>query len=116
MELEINTLSGLGGRFAYNINHHLAIDAEASFFPETHLLNEEFGQKMQGFVGLEGWHSQTSCRSFRKGPTWCDCGSASFPHAATAVLRTLGRYAACLMRKTSRWTLVVCLSFTRSTV
>ena len=48
-----NTLSGLGGRFAYNINKHLAIDAEASFFPETHLLNEEFGQKMQGFVGLK---------------------------------------------------------------
>ena len=48
-----NTLSGIGGRFAYNINKHLAIDAEASFFPETHLLNEEFGQKMQGFVGLK---------------------------------------------------------------
>jgi outer membrane protein with beta-barrel domain len=48
-----NTLSGLGGRFAYNINKHLSIDAEASFFPETHLLNEEFGQKMQGFVGLK---------------------------------------------------------------
>ena len=48
-----NTLSGLGGRFAYNINKHLAMDAEASFFPETHLLNEEFGQKMQGFVGLK---------------------------------------------------------------
>ena len=48
-----NTLSGLGGRFAYNINKHLSIDAEANFFPETHLLNEEFGQKMQGFVGLK---------------------------------------------------------------
>jgi hypothetical protein len=48
-----NTVSGLGGRFAYNINKHMAIDAEASFFPETHLLNEEFGQKMQGFVGLK---------------------------------------------------------------
>src|ERR1043166_5402061 len=48
-----NTVSGLGGRFAYNINKHMAIDAEASFFPETHLLNEEFGQKLQGFVGLK---------------------------------------------------------------
>jgi len=48
-----NTVSGLGGRLAYNINKHMAIDAEASFFPETHLLNEEFGQKMQGFVGLK---------------------------------------------------------------
>lgn len=48
-----NTVSGLGGRFGYNLNKHLAIDAEASFFPETHLFNEEFGQKMQGFVGLK---------------------------------------------------------------
>ena len=48
-----NTVSGLGGRFAYNVNKHMAIDAEASFFPETHLLNEEFGQKMQGFLGLK---------------------------------------------------------------
>jgi hypothetical protein len=48
-----NVVSGLGGRFAYNINKHLAIDAEASFFPETHLLNEEFAQKMQGFAGVK---------------------------------------------------------------
>jgi hypothetical protein len=48
-----NTVSGLGGRFGYNINKHMAIDAEASFFPETHLGNEEFGQKMQGFIGLK---------------------------------------------------------------
>src|SRR4029453_8845066 len=27
---------------------------EANFFPEAHLLNEEFGQKMQGFIGLKG--------------------------------------------------------------
>jgi hypothetical protein len=48
-----NVISGLGGRFAYNLNKHIAIDAEASFFPEAHLLNEEFAQKMQGFVGLK---------------------------------------------------------------
>jgi outer membrane protein with beta-barrel domain len=48
-----NVVSGLGGRFAYNINKHFAIDAEASFFPESHLLNEEFAQKMQGFIGLK---------------------------------------------------------------
>ena len=48
-----NTVSWLGGRFAYNVNKHVAIDAEASFFPESHLLNEEFGQKMQGFVGVK---------------------------------------------------------------
>jgi hypothetical protein len=48
-----NVLSGLGGRFAYNLNKHFAIDAEASFFPESHLLNEEFAQKVQGFIGLK---------------------------------------------------------------
>jgi hypothetical protein len=48
-----NTLSGLGGRFGYNFNKHIALDAEANFFPEAHLLNEEFGQKMQGFAGIK---------------------------------------------------------------
>jgi hypothetical protein len=44
---------GLGGRFGYNINKHLAVDAEGSFFPETHLGNEQVGQKTQGFVGVK---------------------------------------------------------------
>jgi hypothetical protein len=48
-----NTVSGLGGRFGYNFHKNFAIDAEASFFPEAHLLNEEFGQKMQGFIGVK---------------------------------------------------------------
>lgn len=48
-----NTMSGLGGRFAYNINKNVAIDAEVNFLPKNHLLNEQFGQKMQGFVGLK---------------------------------------------------------------
>ena len=47
------TVNGLGGRFGYNINEHFALDAEASFFPETHLGNSQFGQKVQGFVGLK---------------------------------------------------------------
>ena len=67
-----NTLSGLGGRFAYNINKHLSIDAEASFFPENHLLNEEFGQKMQGFVGLKAGVRKHRVGVFQKGPTGCD--------------------------------------------
>ena len=48
-----NTVSGLGGRFGYNFNKYFALDAEANFFPEAHLLNEEFGQKTQGFIGLK---------------------------------------------------------------
>ncbi len=46
-------VSGLGGRVAYNFNEHFALDAEASFFPRTHLGNSEFGQKTQGFVGVK---------------------------------------------------------------
>ena len=48
-----NTLSGVGGRFGYNFHKNIALDAELNFFPEAHLLNEEFGQKLQGFVGVK---------------------------------------------------------------
>lgn len=45
-------ISGVGGRIAYNFNEHFALDAEASFFPETKLGNDQRGQKAQGFVGV----------------------------------------------------------------
>lgn len=45
-------ISGVGGRVAYNFNKYLALDAEASFFPETKLGNDQLGQKVQGFVGV----------------------------------------------------------------
>jgi hypothetical protein len=47
------TINGLGGRFGYNFNRHLALDAEFSFFPETHLGNQQSGQKTQGLVGVK---------------------------------------------------------------
>ena len=47
------TVNGLGGRFGYNLNRHLALDAEFSFFPETRLGNRQLGQKAQGFVGVK---------------------------------------------------------------
>jgi hypothetical protein len=47
------TINGLGGRLGYNFNRHLALDAEFSFFPETHLGNQQFGQKTQGLVGVK---------------------------------------------------------------
>ncbi len=46
-------VSGLGGRVAYNFNEHIALDAEASFFPETKLGNSQLGQKAQAFVGVK---------------------------------------------------------------
>jgi hypothetical protein len=46
------TVNGLGGRFGYNFNQHLALDTEFSFFPETHLGNSQFGQKTQAFAGI----------------------------------------------------------------
>ena len=48
-----STVRGLGARVAYNFANYLALDAEGSFFPETHFGNEEFGQKMQGFIGVK---------------------------------------------------------------
>jgi hypothetical protein len=47
------TINGLGARFGYNINKYLAVDAEASFMPETHLGNNQLGQKVQGFIGVK---------------------------------------------------------------
>lgn len=47
------TVNGLGGRFGYNFNKHLALDTEFSFFPETHLGNRQFGQKTQAFAGVK---------------------------------------------------------------
>lgn len=47
------TVNGLGGRFGYNFNKHLALDAEFSFFPETKLGNNQFGQKTQAFAGVK---------------------------------------------------------------
>lgn len=46
-------VNGLGGRLGYNFNKYLALDAEASFFPETHLGNNQFGQKTQTFIGVK---------------------------------------------------------------
>lgn len=48
-----STVRGLGGRVAYNFTNNLALEAEGSFLPETHFGNEEFGQKMQGFIGVK---------------------------------------------------------------
>ena len=47
------TINGLGGRFGYRIHKYLVVDAEASFMPETHLGNNQVGQKVQGFIGLK---------------------------------------------------------------
>ena len=46
------TVNGLGGRFGYNFNKNLALDAEFGFFPETHLGNRQTGQKTQAFAGV----------------------------------------------------------------
>ncbi|HEV2799841.1 MAG TPA: outer membrane beta-barrel protein [Pyrinomonadaceae bacterium] len=50
---DFETVSGLGGRFGYNFNKHFALDAEASFFPETKLGNDQIGTKTQAFVGVK---------------------------------------------------------------
>ncbi len=45
-------VNGLGGRFGYNFNEHFAIDSEISYFPETHLGNDQIGSKLQALVGV----------------------------------------------------------------
>lgn len=47
------TVNGLGARLGYNFNRRFALDAEANFFPETHLGNEQVGQKTQAFIGVK---------------------------------------------------------------
>ena len=47
------TVNGFGGRLGYNFNEHFALDAEASFFPETHFGNNQLGQKGQAFAGIK---------------------------------------------------------------
>src|SRR5262245_3393422 len=49
----VETVNGLGVRFGYNLNKHLAVDTETSFFPETHLGNNQVGQKGQVFIGVK---------------------------------------------------------------
>jgi hypothetical protein len=46
-------VKGVGGRITYNFTDHIALDAEANFFPETAFDNREFGQKTQTFVGIK---------------------------------------------------------------
>lgn len=50
---EFDGINGVGGRVGYNFNKNFALDAEANFFPETRLGNEQFGAKTQAFVGLK---------------------------------------------------------------
>jgi hypothetical protein len=59
-------VAGIGGRFTYNLNKNFAIDAEGNFFPESHLLNEEFAQKMQGLIGIKAGVRQNRFGIFAK--------------------------------------------------
>ena len=50
---DFDVVNGLGGRVGYNFNKYFALEGEANFFPETHLGNNQIGQKAQGFVGIK---------------------------------------------------------------
>ena len=50
---DFDVVNGLGGRVGYNFNKYFALEGEANFFPETHLGNNQIGQKAQGFVGVK---------------------------------------------------------------
>jgi hypothetical protein len=61
-----DAMSGVGGRLGYNFHKHVALDAEVNFFPESHLGNEESGQKMQGFIGVKAGVRQKKVGIFAK--------------------------------------------------
>lgn len=46
-------VSGFGGRFGYNINKNISIEAEGNFFPQDLFGNQEGGQKAQFFAGVK---------------------------------------------------------------
>jgi len=50
---DFDVVNGVGGRIGYNFNKYFALDAEANFFPESRLGNDQQGQKAQGFVGIK---------------------------------------------------------------
>jgi len=50
-DLEI-TEPGFGGRFTYNINKHVAVEAEGNFFPRE--VKDSFGETLQGGRKTEG--------------------------------------------------------------
>lgn len=47
------TISGVGGRFGYNLNKYVAIDTEFGFYPEQKFGNNQSGQKVQAFAGVK---------------------------------------------------------------
>jgi len=84
-----STIRGLGGRLAYNFTDNIAVDAEGSFFPETHLGNEEFGQKTQGFIGVKAGVRNKRVGAFAKarpGAMWF----GEFPSRGTCTRTTFG--------------------------
>ena len=84
-----STIKGLGGRLAYNFTEHVAVDAEGSFFPETHFGNEEFGQKTQGFIGVKAGVRKKRIGAFAKarpGVMWF----GEFPARGTCTQTTFG--------------------------
>ncbi len=84
-----STIRGLGGRFAYNFTDNIAVDAEGSFFPETHFGNEEFGQKTQGFIGMKAGVRKKRIVAFAKarpGVMWF----GEFPSRGTCTRTTFG--------------------------
>lgn len=50
---DFDVVSGVGGRAGYNFHKNFALDAEASFFPESRLGSDQFGTKTQAFIGLK---------------------------------------------------------------
>jgi len=72
-----STEPGFGGRFGYNLNRHLAIEAEINFFPRDHLY--EGGRKLEGLFGVSAGKRFTKFGVFAKGrPGFLRLGKGDF--------------------------------------
>ena len=72
-----STEPGFGGRFGYNLNRHLAIEAEINFFPRDHLY--EGGRKLEGLFGVSAGKRFTKFGVFAQGrPGFLRLGKGDF--------------------------------------
>jgi len=72
-----STEVGLGARFGYNLNRHLAVEAEINFFPRDRLY--EGGRKLEGLFGVKAGKRFRKFGVFAKGrPGFLRLGKGDF--------------------------------------
>ena len=85
---DFEPISGVGGRVGYNFHKNFALDAEANYFPQSRLGNDQLGAKTQAFIGLKAGGRMKYAGLFAKArpgvmgigeiTSGFDCNSTSF--------------------------------------